>query len=74
MKVYQQKREKGTLKSGITFLLRFHRSLLLEKNSDTYHLLVMANLPPIFILTLEVAMRIDRKCQKGVHLRDQMTL
>ena len=27
----------------------------------------MANLPPIFILIMEVALRIDRKCQKGIY-------
>ena len=28
----------------------------------------MANLPPIFILIIEVAMRIVRKCQKDITL------
>ena len=37
-----------------------------KKTSETY-LLIMANLPPIFVLTIEVAVRIDRKCQKSIY-------
>ena len=52
---------------GISFVLRFSCSLFLEKNSETYHLLIMADLPPIFISIIEVAMRIDRKYQKSIY-------
>ena len=38
-----------------------------KKNSETYYLLIMADLPPTFTLTIEVAMRIDRKCQESVY-------
>ena len=37
------------------------------KNSEIYHLLIMANLSLIFILIIEVALRRDRKCQKGIY-------
>ena len=48
--------------------MRFSCSLFLEKkNSEAYYLLIMADLPPIFILTIEVAMRIDRKYQKSIY-------
>ena len=38
-----------------------------KKNSETYYLLIMADLPPLFILATEVAMRIDTKCQKSIY-------
>ena len=65
IKVYQQE----IWKDSKSFVLRFSYSLFLEKkNSETYYLLFMADLPPIFILTIEVAMRIDKKCQKCIYI------
>ena len=66
IKVYQREIWRDS-KPWYKFLLSFSCSLFLEKNSETYYLLIMADLPPMFILTIEVAMRIDRKCQKNIH-------
>ena len=38
-----------------------------QKNREIYHLLIMANLSPVLIFIIEVAMRIDRKCQKDIY-------
>ena len=65
--VYQRQTCSDSKPYSKGFLLRFSRLIFLEKKQLDLSFTDHANLPPIFILIMEVALRIDRKCQKGIY-------